>query len=143
MNPLVCQFDPVLHTLPYIRSRSSFLFTTLLRAAAKVFCPTLYQSLHDHLEKLLHKILGKAQKSPEIVQAICLMTHWKESSDSRAWMFIGYAIRACLEMGWHKLKPTNLDDSTMRAVSTETEMEIRERRNKERTWLMLFVYDRR
>lgn len=143
MNPFICQFDPTLHTLRYVRSRSSFLFTALLAAAAKVFSPELYFKLHDHVELLLRDILGSGQKSTEIVQGICLVTHWKEPSDSRAWMLVGYAIRACMEMGWHKLSPTNLEPAEALQSGREKENEMRERRNKERTWLMLFVYDRR
>ncbi|KAI2318456.1 hypothetical protein LOZ00_003308 [Ophidiomyces ophidiicola] len=138
MNPFICQFDPAIHTIHYIRTRSSFLFAALLAAAAKVFSPQLYFNLHDHVEFLLRDILGSGQKSTEIVQGICLVTHWKEPSDSRAWMLVGYAIRACMEMGWHKLSPTNMAPPGRR----EDELELRERRNKERTWLMLFVYDR-
>ncbi|EFW17496.1 conserved hypothetical protein [Coccidioides posadasii str. Silveira] len=143
MNPFICQFDPVMHTLRYVRSRSPFLFSALLAAAAKVFSPQLYLKLHDHVEFLLRKILGSGEKSTEIVQGICLVTHWKEPSDSRAWMLVGYAIRACMEMGWHKISPTHLDpvfEDGNRGSAKE--MELRERRNKERTWLMLFVYDR-
>ncbi|WEW57044.1 hypothetical protein PRK78_002503 [Emydomyces testavorans] len=114
----------------------------LLAAAAKVFSPHLYVRLHDHVEFLLSDILGSGQKSTEIVQGICLVTHWKEPSDSRAWMLVGYAIRACIEMGWHRLSPTNLDPAENGPGGHEKEMELRERRNKERTWLMLFVYDR-
>nr|KMM70858.1 protein priB [Coccidioides posadasii RMSCC 3488] len=125
------------------KSRSPFLFSALLAAAAKVFSPQLYLKLHDHVEFLLRKILGSGEKSTEIVQGICLVTHWKEPSDSRAWMLVGYAIRACMEMGWHKISPTHLDpvfEDGNRGSAKE--MELRERRNKERTWLMLFVYDR-
>ncbi|PGH14759.1 hypothetical protein AJ80_05803 [Polytolypa hystricis UAMH7299] len=139
MNPFICQFDPKLHTLQYIRSRSAFLFSALLSGASKVFLPTLYPALHGHAEALLRDILSSGQTSTEIVQGICLLTYWKEPSDSRAWLRVGYAIRACIEMGWHKLKPSNCDPG---AYQRETEIQIRERRNKERAWLMLFVYDR-
>lgn len=135
MNPFICQFDPVLHTFKYIRSKSPFLFSSVLSAASKIFTPALYPKLHDHAESLLRDILCSGQKSTEIVQGICTLTYWKEPSDSRAWLFVGYAIRACIEMGWHKLSSTPLPSTT--------ELAVRERRNKERNWLMLFVYDRR
>jgi hypothetical protein len=144
MNPFICQFDPQLHTLRYIRSRSSFLVSALLSAAAKVFSPSLYTKLHDHVESLLREVLGSGQKSTEIVQGICILTYWKEPSDSRAWLLVGYAIRASIEMGWHKLRQPSFDPKApVKSEPAETELEIRERRNKERTWLMLFVYDRR
>ncbi|PGH00029.1 hypothetical protein GX51_06028 [Blastomyces parvus] len=143
MNPFICQFDPKLHTLKYIRARSYFLFSALLSAAAKIFRPSLYTKLHEHAESILKDILGAGQISTEIVQGICLLTYWKEPSDSRAWLLVGYAIRAAIEMGWHKFKPSGPDSSSssMRE-SVESELEVRELRSKERTWLMLFVYDR-
>ncbi|KAF3482720.1 priB protein [Arthroderma uncinatum] len=142
MNPFICQFDPALHTVRYIRNRSPFLFTALLSVAAKVFCPALYVKLHEHSEKLLHDIMGSGKKSLEIIQGLCLLTHWKEPSDSRAWMFIGYAIRGGLELGLNKLKPSILDKPMQLVSGFEEEMALRERRSKERTWLVLFIYDR-
>ncbi|OAT10031.1 hypothetical protein BDBG_05713 [Blastomyces gilchristii SLH14081] len=143
MNPFIFQFDPRLHTLKYIRTRSSFLFSALLSAAAKIFRPSLYDKLHEHVERILKEILSTGQISTEIVQGICLLTYWKEPSDSRAWLLVGYAIRAAIEMGWHKFKPSCPDSSasSMRE-SRESELEMRELRSKERSWLMLFVYDR-
>src|SRR5436190_4303984 len=127
MNPFICQFDPQLHTLHYIRSRSSFLFSALLSAAAKVFSPALYARLRDHVEGLLREVLGSGQKSTEIVQGICLLTYWKEPSDSRAWLLVGYAIRACTEMGWHKLRPPSFDPKApVKEEPPETELEARE-----------------
>lgn len=143
MNPFICQFDPVLHTVRYVRNRSPFLFTALLSVAAKVFCPAIYAKLHEHSEKLLHNIMGSGEKSLEIIQGVCLLTHWKESSDTRAWMFIGYAIRGGLELGLNKLKPSILDKPMQLVSGFEEEMELREQRSKERTWLVLFIYDRR
>ncbi|EFQ99470.1 priB protein [Nannizzia gypsea CBS 118893] len=142
MNPFICQFDPVLHTVRYVRNRSPFLFTALLTVAAKVFCPALYVKLREHSEKLLHNIMGSGEKSLEVIQGVCLLTHWKESNDTRAWMFIGYAIRGALELGLNKLKPSILDKPMQLVSGFEEEMELREQRSKERTWLVLFIYDR-
>ncbi|EDN07411.1 GAL4 & fungal specific transcription factor domain-containing protein, priB [Histoplasma capsulatum] len=143
MNPFICQFDPRLHTLKYIRTRSSFLFSAVLAAAAKIFKPSLYSKLHEHVEHILKDVLSSGKISTEIVQGICLLTYWKEPSDSRAWLLVGYAIRAAIEMGWHKFKPPPLhhtEGSTREPM--ESEIEVRELRSKERSWLMLFVYDR-
>ncbi|ODH34118.1 hypothetical protein ACO22_03163 [Paracoccidioides brasiliensis] len=143
MNPFICQFDPKLHTLKYIRERSSFLFSSVLSAAAKIFMPPLYMKLRDHVETILKEILITGQMSTEIVQGICLLTYWKDPSDSRAWLLVGYAIRASIDMGWHKLhSPCRDGSATSARESVQTELDIRELRSKERTWLMLFVYDR-
>lgn len=87
--------------------------------------------------------MGSGEKSLEIIQGVCLLTHWKESNDTRAWMFIGYAIRGGLELGLNKLKPSILDKPMQLVSGFEEEMELREQRSKERTWLVLFIYDRR
>lgn len=128
--------------MTYIRTRSAFLFSSLLCAASKFFAPELYRGLYDHVEAQLKEIMPAGKKSTEIVQGILLMTYWKQPSDSRAWLLVGYAIRACIEMGWHQLKPTNLEPY-MTMLQPDAELELRERRNKERIWLLLFVYDRR
>lgn len=45
LNPFVNLFDNKLHTLAYIRPRSSFLFTVLMMAGAKFFKPELFKRL--------------------------------------------------------------------------------------------------
>ncbi len=45
LNPFVNVFDPELHTVDYIRSRSRFLFTVLMCAGCKWFKPELFVPL--------------------------------------------------------------------------------------------------
>lgn len=80
--------------------------------------------------------MGK--KSTEIVQAILILTYWKEPEDTRAWLTLGYVIRMCIDLDWHKLAPKSTHQR-----QDMTEKQCREARNIERTWLVLFVYDRR
>lgn len=144
MNPFIYTFDPQLHTFDYVRERSSFLFTTILCYAAKFFNNGFYKPLYKHVEALLSGIMISGEQSTEIIQGLCVNTFWKEPSDSRTWLRLGYAIRASMEMGYHQLHPTNLTpDMRNPAPEREREREIREARNRERTWLMLFIYDRR
>lgn len=79
----------------------------------------------------------KGEKSVEVVQGILVLTYWKEPDEARTWLLVGYAIRMCIEMGWHKL-PDQIE-----GVETVSEIDVREHRNIQRTWLVLFVYDRR
>lgn len=109
----------------------------MLSVSAKAFNPTLYSDLHRHSEKLFADAIVRGAKSPEIIQAIVLKTYWKQSDDTRSWAIIGYAIRLSMELGWHKLSLKEEDMTTMSIG------EILMRRNIERTWLVLFVYDRR
>ncbi|KAK7452305.1 fungal specific transcription factor domain-containing protein [Colletotrichum acutatum] len=119
-----------------IRQESSFLLTAILAAAAKAFNPALYRKLRDHAEDILASTFRKGTKSVETAQAVMILTYWKESEDTRAWMLLGYVIRMGMELGWHRLAPYSPQSIAV------TDLERRQARNIERTWLVLFVYDR-
>lgn len=136
LNPYISQLDPRLHTFDYVR-KSSFLFTTVLAVSAKTFSPAVYNALYEHAQDLYTESFRNGSKSTEIVQAILILTYWKQPQDTRAWTSVGYAIRMCMDMGWHKLTAYS---AASRANADETKR--REVRNIERTWLVLFVYDR-
>ncbi|KAF2996279.1 hypothetical protein E8E13_005006 [Curvularia kusanoi] len=138
LNPFVSQLDPELHTLSYVRVSSSFLFTAVLTAAAKLLHAPLYASLSALAEDLFVECFRGGTKSVEIVQAILILTYWKKPDDSRAWLSVGYATRMAIELGWHQL-----GGDEMKAPANASELTIRKFRNLERTWLVLFVYDRR
>lgn len=138
LNPFVSHLDPKLHTFAYVRQKSSFLLTAALTASAKAFHPVLYQKLYEHSQDLLTAVFRQGTKSVEVVQAILILTYWKEPHDNRVWTTVGYAIRICMDLGWHRLDPYRPDDQ-----SNTDEIEQREIRNVQRTWLVLFVYDRR
>lgn len=98
----------------------------------------MYPGLKDHAENLFTESFRRGDKSPEVVQAILILTYWKELDDTRAWLSVGYAIRLSMDLGWHNLSP-----GTDQYLDTLTSLEQRKKRNVERTWLVLFVYDRR
>jgi hypothetical protein len=137
LNPFVSQLDPHLHSFTYVRQKSSFLLAAVLTAASKSFEISLYPSLHEHAEKLYMEGFRRGDKSAETVQAIMVLTYWKEPNDTRAWMSVGLAIRMSMDLGWHKLGHGPARQEKL------TELQQREIRNDERTWLVLFVYDRR
>ncbi|KAL4951257.1 hypothetical protein BDW69DRAFT_201558 [Aspergillus filifer] len=135
MNPYISQLDPALHSFAFLR-KSPFLFTAVLAAAAKAFDSALYPALHDRTENIFASCFRRGDKSTEIIQAILLMTYWKEPNDTRAWTSVGLAIRMAMDLAWHKLTPR----ASQRAGLSD--MQRREIRNIERTFLLLFVYDR-
>lgn len=137
-NPFLSQLDPKLHTFEYVRRKSSFLLSSIFTATAKAFHPSLYSQLRNHRDMLLGKAFSHGDKSVEVVQAIMILTYWKEPDETRTWLLIGYAIRMCLELGWHELRVNWPDDP-----GGKNEISAREARNIQRTWLVLFVYDRR
>ncbi|KAH8691462.1 hypothetical protein BGW36DRAFT_400737 [Talaromyces proteolyticus] len=137
LNPYISQLDPGHHTFSYVRQRSSFLLSSILAASAKMFNPALYKPLRDYAEDMFVQNFRSGNKSTEIAQAVLILTYWKDPEDTRSWVTLGYVIRMCIDLGWHKLRPRSAQD---REHLTETQR--REARNVERTWFVLFVYDR-
>jgi hypothetical protein len=138
LNPFISQLDPSLHTFQYVRETSSFLFAAILAATAKLLHPALRKPLLLHAEELFLESFRCGLKSPETIQAILIMTYWKEPRDNRAWLSVGYAIRMAIELGWHQL-----GSEEMRPSENMSGHQAMQFRNVERTWLLLFVYDRR
>jgi hypothetical protein len=137
LNPYISQLDPQLHTLDYVRRKSAFLLSAVLAVSAKSSHPLLYERLLEHAESLLSECFMRGLKSTEIAQAVMLLTYWKKPEDSRAWVFLGYTVRMGMELGWHRLSRLSSADA-----SSMTRDQQLEHRNIERTWYVLFVYDR-
>ncbi|THV08056.1 hypothetical protein K435DRAFT_741674 [Dendrothele bispora CBS 962.96] len=134
LNPFVNLFDPALHSVHYVRSRSPFLFTVLLMAGCKFFKPELAKQCQKLANDFATKAFSEAWKSVEVVQAFACLTYWRDPDDNRTWTFIGYACRMAVELG--------LNRYVAHPPSNETESQLLERRNRERTYLVLFVHDR-
>ncbi|KAF5331051.1 hypothetical protein D9619_005705 [Psilocybe cf. subviscida] len=134
LNPFVNLFDPSLHTADYVRAKCPFLFTTLLMAGCKFFRPDKFKQI----QKLAHEfsVLAFAEgwKRVEVVQAFACLTYWKDPTDTKTWTYIGYACRMAVELGLNRFVPN--------PPATETPLQRMERRNRERTYLVLFVHDR-
>jgi hypothetical protein len=139
MAPFIIHFDTILHTYEYVQQRSSFLFVTILSASAKIFNPELHPRLREHSEELLAKAFMSGEKSIETIKAILMLTYWKQPDDTRVFQRVGYACRMCVELRGRRTHTRNADVVQHEVSPTK----IRERRNVERTWLTLFVYDRR
>ncbi|PCH39576.1 hypothetical protein WOLCODRAFT_141318 [Wolfiporia cocos MD-104 SS10] len=134
LNPFINLFDPALHSVQYVRKRSSFLFTALVMACCKFFKPELYQPVLRLAHDFAVRAFAENTKGVEVVQAFACMTYWKEPDDTRTWTYIGYACRMAVELG--------LNRYVGKRPMGETELMLRERRNRERTYLVLFVHDR-
>ncbi|CAE6496341.1 unnamed protein product [Rhizoctonia solani] len=134
LNPFINLFDPVLHTVPYVRSRCPFLFTCLIMAGCKFWKPELFKQTQRLANEFVVKAFADQWKRVEVVQAFACMTYWKEPEDTRTYTYIGYASRMAVELG--------LNRYLAKPPEGETELQKRERRNRERTYLVLFVHDR-
>ncbi|KZV67951.1 hypothetical protein PENSPDRAFT_583137 [Peniophora sp. CONT] len=134
LNPFICLFDPALHSVTYVRSRSPFLFTVILMAGCKFFKPEAFRQCQKMANELATRAFAENWKSVEVVQAFACLCYWKEPEDTRTWTYIGYACRMAIELGLNRYHAT--------APPGENEYQLRERRNRERTYLVLFVHDR-
>ncbi|EED21240.1 protein priB, putative [Talaromyces stipitatus ATCC 10500] len=140
LNPYISQLDPNLHTFTYTRQKCSFLLSAVLAVSAKMFNPALYKPLLRHAEDLFMDCFRRGAKSTEIAQSILILTYWKEPDDTRTWVNVGYVIRMVMDLGWHRFgtRPPSIQGG----VATASETDLRKTRNEERTWFVLFVYDR-
>ncbi|KAF9532438.1 fungal-specific transcription factor domain-containing protein [Crepidotus variabilis] len=134
LNPFINLFDPALHTVAYIRSKSSFLLTVLVMAGCKFFKAERYKQCQKLVNEFAMRAFIESWKSVEVVQAFACMTYWKEPDDTRTWMFIGYACRMAVDLKLNRFVPN--------PPAQETDFQRMERRNRERTYLILFVHDR-
>ncbi|CAE6497110.1 unnamed protein product [Rhizoctonia solani] len=126
LNPLIALLDPALHTPNYVRTRSSILFTAILTVASRFARPEAWVNCNSLAQTLLGRALADGICSIEYVQALSLLTFWKDARDSSSWRKVGLAIRMAYEL--------NLQESRPEPLST-VELLAREQLNKERTWL--------
>ncbi|WVQ71522.1 hypothetical protein IAR50_001061 [Cryptococcus sp. DSM 104548] len=132
LNATVALLDSVLHTPTNCRDRSPLLFTAVLAITSRVIRPNMYpQSL-----LLANRMVGQAVEfglcTLEVIQALCLLTHWKKANDDTAWVRMGMAIRMAQMLGLNTMSSRPLPRDEMRA---------REVLNRERVWLNLIMAD--
>lgn len=134
LNPFINLFDPALHNINYIRSRCPFLFTVILMACCKFFEQDKYKQVQQLAHEFAVRAFAENWKRVEVCQAFACLTYWKEPDDQRTWTYVGYACRMAVEL--------NLNRYVGKRPSEETDLQLLERRNRERTYLVLFVHDR-
>ncbi|KAI1790697.1 fungal-specific transcription factor domain-containing protein [Ganoderma leucocontextum] len=134
LNPFVNLFDPALHSPDYVRSHSPFLFTTMLMACCKFFCPASYPAVRRLAHEWCVYTFAEGTENVETVQALACMTYWKEPADRRTWTYIGMACRMAVNL--------RLNRYVGHRQMNESTEQLLERRNRERTYLVLFVHDR-
>jgi hypothetical protein len=82
LNPFVNLFDPALHSVPYVRSKCPFLFTTLIMAGCKFFKPELFKQCQKLANDFAVRAFAEAWKRVEVVQAFACLTYWKDPDDN-------------------------------------------------------------
>jgi hypothetical protein len=141
-------FDPRLHTLPYIRSRSSFLLAVILSVATtfKTICSSarLHSRLVAHAQKLGDHVRNNHLKSIEIVQALFLLASWTEIPSTlcrdKTWLYVSHAIAIVTELRLDAPVPYCIQmDAEYGKSPAMDEILIR---NAHRTCLMMYIHDR-
>ena len=163
--------DPVLHTSGFVRSRSAFLFTSLLAATA-TFLPNtaaLAKRLSVHRGRLAQRVINKQHRSVEIVVAFMVNIPWmapaKHWADDETCAYLSFALTLALDIQLNKIvvpsptiRPPGFMDRAAKAdcidatralqldgfahVDPNSSWGRRLLRTRERVWLALFVLDR-
>lgn len=162
--------DPMIHTLDFVRNRSSFLFTTLLAFTA-VFLPetaALAKRLLIHRKYLAEQVIVKKFRSVEIVLAFMVSIPWmppgQHATDDDTSLYLSTAVAIALDLSLDKvITPSStfkadlvrqiprgecLDAGKALAmdgledVDAESAWGKRLLRRRERTWIALFVLER-
>lgn len=139
-------FDPRLHTLPFVRSRSSFLLAVILAIAStyKSICPSarLHTHLMSHAHRLENVIRNNHLKSTEIIQGLLLLASWTEIPSTlardRTWMFVSHALALVVEL--------RLDTALPYCVQTDPLYDKNNHdllvRNAHRVCFLMYIHDR-
>ncbi|KAL5639031.1 hypothetical protein ACGC1H_003416 [Rhizoctonia solani] len=131
LNSIIGLLDPRLHTAPYVRRRSTVLYTTIISVSSKFFLPRVHQRCHALSQSLIGRALASDMCNIEYIQALSLSTFYKDADDASSWRKVGLAIRMAYELNLHEFRTQPLP--------TE-ELEARKQLNRERTWIRKAFY---
>lgn len=139
-------FDPRLHSLSYVRSRSSFLLATILAIASTYTALNSSRQLHDnlflHVRRLEDEVVQNANRSVEIVQGYLLLASWSDIpivlSKDKTWTYISRAIGLAVELRLESPLPYCIQTDPMYDGSTHDVLV----RNAHRVCYLLFIHDR-
>ncbi|KAG8684323.1 hypothetical protein FRC08_013750 [Ceratobasidium sp. 394] len=113
LNPVLALLDPALHTPHYVRRRSKVLYTAILAAACKFFGnPGSYKPVHDLAQRLVGRALADGICTIEYIQALSIVSYWREPDDGSCWRKVGLGIRMAYELNLHLVseEPVGLGD---------------------------------
>ncbi|CAN9096117.1 hypothetical protein CC77DRAFT_1073351 [Alternaria alternata] len=162
--------DPLVHTLPFVRNRSAFLFTTLLAMTA-IFLPetsALAKRLLLHRRFLAEQVITRKYRSVEIVLAFMVSIPWmppgSHASDDDTSLYLATALSIALDLMLDKVITPSIsfDQEVVRQipkaeclharkalamdgfedVDPNSEWGQRLLRRRERVWISLFVLER-
>ncbi|KAF9885478.1 hypothetical protein FE257_012914 [Aspergillus nanangensis] len=162
IHPLIGILDPLLHTADFVRSRSALLFTWMLAVAAYFDhnSGVLAKRLRLHGERLSKLVYKRGYKSVEIIQGYYISFLARSPAlniaEEHSWIYTSYASALAAELGLDQKSPPptslhrngGLPGCSTAAIaqmdSGPEGLRFRQRlaRNRERTWLRIFLWER-
>ncbi|CAO2652432.1 Nn.00g007150.m01.CDS01 [Neocucurbitaria sp. VM-36] len=162
--------DPQVHSLPFVRSRSAFLFTTLLAMTA-IFLPetaSLAKRLLLHRRFLAEQVIVRKFRSVEIVLAFMVSIPWMppgfHASDDDTSLYLATALSIALDLSLDKIivPSSSFDPELVRQIPKSECLDAGKAltmdgfedvdvesvwgklllRRRERVWIALFVLER-
>ncbi|OMP81727.1 hypothetical protein BK809_0002721, partial [Diplodia seriata] len=163
--------DRFVHSLPFVRGRSSFLLTSILAASA-LFIPSaeaLSKRLSAHSRKLAHTAMVERYRSVEVVLAFMVNVPWlsfgEHWADDETCSYLSAALTVAMDLALHKIitpSPNNVPDASLQGYTGSDTIDAKKAlyldgfenvdpasmlgrrllRRRERSWLSLFVLDR-
>ncbi|KAF5018996.1 hypothetical protein F66182_9014 [Fusarium sp. NRRL 66182] len=162
--------DPRIYTVEFTRSRSAFLYTSIMAASA-LFMPSaaaLSKRLSNHVRTLAHRVVVNRYRSVEIVLAFMVNIPWmfpgQHSTDDETCTYISIANTVATDLSLHKslVSPEMLGSGSGIGLARGDCLDPRAAlamdgfpeidpwsdkgrlflRNRERCWLSLFVLER-
>ncbi|KAJ5872031.1 uncharacterized protein N7529_004384 [Penicillium soppii] len=162
--------DPLVHTPSFVRSQSSFLFTSIMAGAALFLssAAALSKRLSRHCKWLAKRVITNRHRSVEIVLAFMVNVPWMSPGDSLGdddtCSYIAMALTVALDLSLNKIvSPSSSFDQGLlnrlaradcidakRAlhmdgfddVDPSSEWGLRLLRRRERAWIALYVVER-
>ncbi|KAF8668034.1 hypothetical protein RHS04_09175, partial [Rhizoctonia solani] len=115
LNSIIGLLDPRLHTAPYVRRRSTVLYTTIISVSSKFFLPRVHQQCHALSQSLIGRALASDMCNIEYIQALSLSTFYKDADDASSWRKVGLAIRMAYELNLHEFRTQPLPKDELEA----------------------------
>ncbi|ROV91850.1 hypothetical protein VMCG_09169 [Cytospora schulzeri] len=162
--------DPALYTVSWTRSRSSFLFTSIMAASALFIesAGALSRRLSNHSKWLANKVIEKRHRSTEIVLAFMINVPWMgpgvHSTDDETCWYVSMAATIAIDLQlprmstpWERFRNGTSGDLArqdcmdpeialkqggFKDIDPSSELGRRLVRRRERCWIALFVLER-
>ncbi|GHJ84110.1 hypothetical protein NliqN6_0512 [Naganishia liquefaciens] len=132
-NAYIAILDPALHTAQYVLRTCPVLHTAICTVTAQTYAPEQYKVLLKRANFMLGKAFERGDQEIGIVQALSILSCWKEPHDRGGWLRLGYAIRMGYELGLDQPPQRPLPKDRLKALEVL---------NRERTWFQLAAFDR-